>query len=250
MQITMSSSEKHYQKAPITEAVIDLRVELPSKVSVDDLAMVHRGEEAAYPTIERMNAAVGQMMLGPQVSASASTQHIGFLFKSADGKQVHQARMDGFTMSRFAPYPCWNDFRAEAQRIWNIYRSVAEPSKVVRVAVRYINRIDIPLPLNDLEVYLRTVPKVSPDLPQGLSSYFMHLVMPLQDIQSHAVIIETIIDPASPNIVSIVLDIDVFRTIDLPSEEDAMWVLIEQFRGVKNRVFEACITDKARDLFQ
>lgn len=248
----LSSFEKHYSKAPITEAVIDLRVELPSKITVDDLVKVHHGEEAAYPTIEHMHTTMGKMMLSLQdgASASASTKHIGFLMRSAEGKKIHQARINGFSMSQLAPYPCWNDFCTETRRLWDIYRSFAEPSKLVRVAVRYINRIDIPLPLNDFGDYLRTVPQVSPDLPQGLSGYFMQLLMPLEDIKSDAVVIETIIEPESPNTVSIVLDIDIFRTVDLPSEEDDIWALIKQLRSAKNKVFEACITDKSRELFQ
>jgi uncharacterized protein (TIGR04255 family) len=98
-------------------------------------------------------------------------------------------------------------FATEARRLWDLYRSVARPSKLIRLAVRYINRIDIPLPLNDFKDYLRTVPEVSPALPQGLTGYFMHLEIPLADIKSLALINETIIEPASQNVVSVVLDI-------------------------------------------
>lgn len=249
--MTELSSNKHYPKAPITEAVIDLRVALTSNV-VSDLEKVHRGEELAYPTTEALAVATGLMQLGPKATATAtaSAEHKGFLFRSADGKLIHQARLDGFTLSRLAPYQHWEDFCAEARRLWNIYRSVAKPSNIVRVAVRYVNRIDIPLPLSDFGDYLRTVPQVSPALPQGLAGYFMQLVIPLEDIKSQAVIIETLINPATPNIVSVVLDIEIFRTDDLPTEEAALWALIEQLRDAKNKVFEGCITDKAKELFQ
>jgi len=244
-------AKRHYPKAPIVEAVIDLRVELPAQLPVEDLARAQTGEEANYPVIERVDETVGQMMVGPQLSsASASRQLVGFLFRSADGKQLYQARKTGFSMSRLTPYPDWPEFRHEARRLWDVYRAIAQPTKVVRVAVRYINRIDIPLPLNDFGEYLRTVPQVSPDLPQGLVGYFMQLVLPVEDLKSQAVINETIIDPVQPNTVPVVLDIDIFRTDVLPATEDDMWAFIEQLRDAKNRVFEACITDKARELFQ
>lgn len=249
MTINMYSN-KHYPKAPITEAVIDLRVELSPDVSVAELKRVRAEQEVAYPTIEKLNENIGQMQFGPQVSAAASTnKHVGFRFKSEDGKQIHQARLDGFTMNRLAPYQNWNSFRTEARRLWDIYRSVAKPCKIVRVAVRYINRIDIPLPMRDFRDYLRTVPEVSPDLPQELSSYFMQLVIPQDDVQGLALINETIIE-FTENVVSVVLDIDISRTEDLPLEEDGMWELFEKLHIKKNKVFEACITDKARELFQ
>ena len=153
-------------------------------------------------------------------------------------------------MSRLAPYSHWSGFRTETRRLWDIYRSIAKPSKVTRLAVRYVNRIDIPLPVNDFGDYLRTVPTVSPDLPQGLSRYFMQLVMPLEDVKGTVIINETIIEPARPEVVSVVIDIDVSCGNDVPSTEEEIWALMEQLRNAKNNVFEACITDKARELFQ
>jgi uncharacterized protein (TIGR04255 family) len=115
--------------------------------------------------------------------------------------------------------------------------------------VRYINRIDIPLPLNDFKDYLRTVPEVSPDLPQGLSGYLMQLVMPLED-KAIAVITETLIPPPSPNFISIVLDIDVSVPDIMPSDSNVIWETLEKLRGKKNLVFNACLTAKAKELFK
>jgi uncharacterized protein (TIGR04255 family) len=243
-------AQRHYKKPPITEAIIDLRVELPSEISLTQLDKAHEGEEAAYPIAEPLQRAFGHMQIGPQVSATASSQHIGYLFRSGDGKQIYQARLDGFTMSRLAPYENWKALRDEARRLWDVYRTVARPTKVARLAVRYINRIDIPLPLKDFKDYLRTVPEVSSDLPQGLAGYFMHLEIPLRDIRSRALINETIIKPVSQSVVSVVLDIDIFCDAELPSDEEDTWAFFEELRFRKNRSFEACITDKARELFQ
>lgn len=243
-------TQRHYPKAPITEAVIDLRVELPENVGLEPLKHAHDGQEAAYPRVEQMNVAVGHMEVGKQVTTTASTRAVGYWYRSGDGKQIYQARLDGFTMSRLAPYERWESFRDEARRLWNIYKGAADPRSIVRVAVRYINRIDIPLPLQDFKDYLRTVPEVSPDLPQGLAGYFMRLAIPLDEIKSVCLLNEAIIEPAAPNTVSVVLDIDVFRTVDLPGDDEAIWSFVDELRHRKNSVFEACITDKARELFE
>lgn len=244
------ATQRHYANAPITEALIDLRVELPTHITIADLEKLQVGEEESYPTKQDLNLVTGRMKVGPQVSASATTKPVGYLFKSGDERQIFQGRFDGFTMSRLAPYGCWDTFRDEARRLWNVYRAAVTPQRVVRVAVRYTNRIDIPLPLRDFKDYLRTVPEVSPDLPQGLAGYFMRLDIPLEDIKSRCLLNEAIIEPAAPNVVSVVVDIDVFRTEDLPTQDDAIWRFIEELRVKKNSVFEACITDQARELFQ
>lgn len=244
-------TQRHYPKAPITEAIIDLRAELPEGINVGTLESVHVGLESAYPTRKNRNIAVVQGQIGDQIAAAtASSNHVGYLFVSQDQKQIFQARLDGFTMSRLAPYESWEPFRDEARRLWDVYRSVAEPTKVTRLAVRYINRLDLPLPVADLKDYLRTVPEVSPELPQNLEGYFMQLRIPQADMKSLLLLNQAIIDPAKPGVASIVLDIDVFRLEDLPREDTAVWEFLERLRIRKNDVFEACITDKARELFE
>ena len=131
-----------------------------------------------------------------------------------------------------------------------MYRSVAKPTKVTRLAVRYVNRLDLPLPVADLKEYLRTVPEVSSDLPQNLAGYFMQLRIPQVDIKSLLLLNQAIIDPAKPGVASVVLDNDVFRDDDPPTDEQGVGDFFEVLRKRKNDVFEACITDRARELFK
>lgn len=243
-------TQRHYSKAPITEALIDLRVELPEGTGVADLEKVHTGLESAYPTRKDRIVAEVQGLIGDRAAAAAATsKHTGFLFTSKDGKYIFQARLDGFTMSRLAPYESWKPFKDEARRLWNVYRSITKPTNVTRLAVRYINRLDLPLPVADLKDYLRTVPEVSSDLPQNLAGYFAQLRIPLDDIKSLLVVNQAIIEPAKPGVASVVLDTDIFRADDLPADEEGVWEFFEVLRVRKNDVFEACITDKARELF-
>jgi uncharacterized protein (TIGR04255 family) len=243
------TSNIHYPNAPITEAVLDIQV--TSAVSVETLARVNEGE-SNYPKSEKLNAGSGAVMFGPDANtfATATSQPLGYLTRSSDGFHIYQARLNGFTFSRLFPYPHWSAFSGEGRRLWEKYQAVARPSAITRVALRYVNRIDIPLPVNDFADYLRTVPQISTDLPQGLSSYFMQLAIPLADIKGGSVINQTIIEPAKPAVVSLVLDIDVFRTVDIPQTDPELWDLFEQLRKKKNEVFEACITEEARRLFR
>lgn len=243
-------TQQPYPNAPITEALIDLRVELPKHVTVIDLEKIHAEEKTAYPIKKNRHEVTGQMQVGEQVAAAASSKHIGFIFTSQDQKQIFQARLDGFTLSRLAPYESWDEFCKEARRLWDRYRSVVEPTKIVRLAVRYINRLDLPLPVPELNEYLRTVPEISPELPQGLAGYFLHLRIPMEDIKSTLLVNQTIIEPAGPNVVSIVLDNDLSRDTDVPQNENAVWNVFEELRLRKNDVFEASITDRTRELFK
>lgn len=237
-----------YPNAPITEAVIDIQV--AASASMDRLAEAFADEPAYSP--EKLFATTAAMTFSPDANtvATATSEPIGYLYRSTDKLHICQARTNGFTFSRLAKYPGWGEVSAEARRLWDKYRAATTPTSITRIALRYVNRLDIPLPLDDFSRYLRTAPQLSSELPQGLSGYFMQLQVPLPDTRTACVINETIIEPSKPSTVAVVLDIDVFRTSDLPKDEAQLWEQLEQLRSEKNRVFEACITDDARRLFQ
>lgn len=241
-------ARKYYSRTPITEAVIDIRVELLPEVQPDFLVQVQSSIQAEYPERENMFILEGLMMVGDSVAARANQSQIGYRFVSSDHKQILQTRLDGFTFSRLAPYECWEKFRDEAKRLWSIYESLTNPKTIVRLAVRYINRLDIPLPVGDLKEYLRTFPEVSADLPQGLSGYFMQLQIPQDNLGAILVLNETIVPPPVPDIVSVLLDIDIFKEGNVPNNEVEIWGFLEQLHKLADEVFEACITERTREL--
>lgn len=240
----------HYANAPITEAIIDLRVSVPDGTDYARLKQIGEREQDTYPTQEEMFEAVGQMAVGPHGdSASVTRTPTGWKLISDDHRQIAQCRTSGFTFSRLTPYERWQSFRDEARRLWTIYRNIANPDNIARLAVRFINRIDIPGNSVDLKEYFRTSPEVSSELPQTLAGYFMQLRLPYPEIAGLCVITQTIIPPAKADVVSVVLDIDLFRSEDVAQEERHIWDFFETLHVAKNRIFEACITDASRRLF-
>lgn len=246
--------ERHYPNAPITEAVIDLVVQPTADVSLEKLEAI---SDEAYPKKEPLILNQVQFAGG---ATTTSQQSLGWRFRAGNGLYVYQTRLNGFGTSRLAPYEDWMTFCREARRLWNRYFDTIGPVTFQRLGLRYINRIDIPLPLNDFGDYLLTAPLVSPYLPQGLSHYLMSLTIPIDELVTVAVTeavlnqdviaMQALVPPAKPNTVSILLDIDVSQMIAVPSTEVLVWERFEYLRKVKNHVFEACITDRTRELFQ
>ncbi|MEO1401225.1 MAG: TIGR04255 family protein [Cyanobacteria bacterium J06635_1] len=241
----------HYLKAPITEALLDLRVTVPPDVNLSSLLKIYKSIDEEYPHLENMLSFENNLIAAPVLTNQTKTSFTGFRFWSSDRRQICQARLDGFTFSRLAPYKDWDTLRDEARRLWDIYREFTKPQKIQRVAVRYINRLDIPLPIQDFSDYLRTIPQLSSDLPQELNDYLLQLRIPERDLGGWLSLREAILPtPIEENIVSIVLDIDLFCEVDLQANSNEYWELLEKIRVRKNQVFEACITDKTRELIK
>lgn len=242
--------ETQYSNAPIMEAILDIQVEASKDVSLTSLANCQNTLYAEYPTKRVIKTPITHLETGPQVAGATGTQDLGFAFISNDGKQLFQVRPNGFTVNRLAPYSGWKNFSHEAVRLWNIYRGEAKPGQITRIALRFINRIDIPTSQVELKDYFHTLPEIARGLPQSMAGFFMQILLPLEDVKAFVNIVETIVDPPQPGMVSVLLDLDLFRNTNLPDSEEGIWSLFEGLRVKKNAVFDSCITEKTKELIR
>ncbi len=244
--------QKHYSKAPITEAIIDLKVTFPEDFSADTFAGIYDHIHDRFPTMEPMYTGIGSFVFQPGSSITVNTdqQHNGFLFKSEDSLKLFQATLNGFTFNRLAPYQSWEEFSGDAKYLWRIYKDICKPTQVIRAAIRYINQLVIPIEgLVDLQDYLQIVPEVTSNLPQKtLSSFFMQLQIPQDDLNCMLIINETLAPATNSETINIILDFDLFRQQNWQNDDENIWRFLEQLRHRKNQVFEASITDKTRRL--
>jgi len=240
-----------YSRAPIVEAIIEVRCELPDTTELDTLK--DAVDTAEFPEIGM------HLEISPTVDVSdagvrggANAEQTGFVFKRKDGLRIAQARLNGFSYSLLAPYDNWESFYEEAWRHWEKYWNMVNPKKATRLGVRYVNRIDIPSSQIEIKDYLRTAIDVSPYLPQIVASHFFQVQVPLAKYGAVVTITSTITPPSRENTTSLILDIDTWRStdIDLSSEgaSPAIQNAIGNLRQAKNYAFEACITDATRGL--
>ncbi len=180
---------------------------------------------------------------------SVSQSAIGFRLSTADDSRVLQLRREGLAYSHMAPYSDWATFEAEAQPLWKKYREVVSDSKLVRCALRYINRFNIPETKIEIFDYFTLYLKIPAQLPQqDIVGMALTLQMPQSDLNCVAVITQALVEPEKPGHISVVLDIDIFR-LGIESWQDAdIWTFLAKLRDRKNEIFEACITDRAREL--
>ena len=177
----------HLSRAPITEALLDIRVEAPDPAApVDSISAAFRAELGTeYPDdkpIDHMQAQVAFAVGGE--SATAAKQQIGRIFWSSDHKRAVQARTDGFTINHVGDYKDWDAILGDARRYWPTYLAVATPRRVIRCAARFINRIEIPAG-EDLGIHFKTRPEISDDLSRNMENYFMRVTIPLEDEGAH-----------------------------------------------------------------
>lgn len=248
--------ERHLNNAPIAEAIIDFRVKLSSDFKIQKFEPLKEELRDRYPKSEESHAFEGGIEIKKGKLSSTTVKDMGlkgYFFKSADEKQIAQFKNDGFTFNRLRPYTRWEEIIKEAKSLWEIYVDKASPELVTRIAVRYINRLEIPFKTDKFSHYL----VAPPDIPAGLPSdikvdgFFNRIVISdlKQDIKAN--IIQALEKKgADSRFLVIILDIDVYKIQDYNIDNITIWETFEELRNMKNHIFFNSLTDETLRLFE
>ena len=249
MSVKKISQNKTYPKAPILEAICDISVQLPIDFRVSEISKFARLYKKDYPISEKINEQTLTVAMGEQEPSVMSSQaEQGLKLTSVDRKYVIQAKRTGFTFSQVNSYDSWKHFHDKFWPIWTQYVEQFGPLKVTRVALRYINRIDIPKTDIKLEDFFLSYPKIFGGQDAAkLSGFFMQAQLPQKE-GGMALFNQAIADPPAYGFTSFILDIDVFEVKDFEPKGSELSKRIEKLRKQKNFIFENSITDLTRGL--
>lgn len=235
-------------KAPIVEGLIDIRVERSAGVTIAALKAACDELAAEFPSKIELRHLAGQISLPPQESPSISravNEPSGFLLRSADEKWVVQFRLDGFTVSRLQPYGTWDELKGKASILWSKYSEAAKPTKIVRIASRFINRVQLPIGESFEKTFLTNF-VIGPTLPQSVAGYLLRVVIPFEEHDAIAIVTQSI----EGNGTECILDLDAFSEQPQGIAENEMWGRFDGLREVKNRLFFGSFTGAALERFK
>lgn len=230
---------RHLPRAPITEAVLDFRARLPAARTTDDFAPALAQLADDYPNKED-----AWLIEGSFPVSSGTQRPNGYFLRSRDRTQVVQLRLDGVTFSRLAPYTSWEEIAPEALRIWAIYCATVQPESLFRVAVRYINHIQLSQSPLSLEEILLTAPSIPPGLPQRVTGFLGRLVIQVPTPNTQISIAQVFgVTPVTTQD-TLLLDVDVFRQEELETSASSLYPVLEDLRKYKNQAFFGALTEE------
>jgi uncharacterized protein (TIGR04255 family) len=243
---------RYLSKAPIREAVIDIQVTPP--VSLDALKEISgRLKDRPHSQNELWFAAIGfQINEDGQGSANAGRSPTGYRYTFENLPYVLQCQVNGFTFSHLPPYGNWEEMSKRAKELWEIYLETAKPENVSRIAVRYINSLQIPLPIMDFADYLNVPPLVPEGLPQSLASFLQSFVIVDNSTETVAVVTQVLEEQLPESkVATLIFDIDASKTYSgITPNTIKMWAILEELRNFKNRIFFKYLTEKTIRMFE
>lgn len=239
-----------YKQAPITEAIFDVKADLDSRISIQNISEIHDRVKDFFPKSKKKIDFRSRLDFkdGEVSAATPESRVTGMIFSTEDDTRQIQFRLDGFTLNIQKPYNSWEEHFPQFLMYWDLYKAEMSPKNVSRIATRFINRIEIPLPHADLKEYLFINPLIPKELPQKLFEYFTRIVLNTEDSR-RKIIINQAFEGDQPTNTPIILDIDVYQDEGIKWENAKDFVSeFEILHDLKNKSFEGCITDLTRQL--
>lgn len=253
MNISAMLNHPRLTNAPIAEAVIEIRVRMFRPVVSDCFAAFKDRLKGRFPKSQDIRFLASHLQIDGenQVKNDVSNTLFGVRLDDPEGKWVVQAKADGLAVSRLAPYETWESLIKAVRDIWPVYVEVFDPQAVLRLGVRYINRVPLPdvdgFAGVDLDTVLTAGPKIPPTLPQSFSQYVTRLVVPMHADGIVLTLVQAMDPTAQDSAVAaghVVLDIDAAceQSFDVDSPE--MWRKLDALRVVKNSAFFGSLTEQ------
>ena len=244
-------SSPNYRRAPITEAFIQLNVS--TDVEEKALEKIQRRLKSVYPNAQPLqNVQISLNNTGSQFNVSQNPK--GFRLSNNDQTDILFLNSRGVTAARLAPYPNWEHLRENAKIAWEEWRSATPGYPIDRLGVRFVNRIDVPVgeePTFQMNEYVNFFPSSAPISAGPLLAYLLQISIPTVDPNWIATITTTSLGTTQvPKHHSLMLDIDVFCSQNIPMRDEQLWPMFDNARLIKNDIFERCVTDASRKLFQ
>lgn len=249
-------SQRHYNKAPIVEAIIDIQTRFKEQPSLELFKAFHSQVISKFPNsvpIQSFQVGITPENAGAniiQTNIEHSQQQVGLRLSTEKNDRALLVQQQGFTFSHMPPYTDWATFSSEGKTYWETFLRTCKPEFVTRCAIRFINRISIPKPSIKVSDYFNIYPNVPENFSKELNGMFLQIQTPQSDLANGAMAVTNfaMANPDVPGTVTIILDFDLFCTTNLSTNSSDIWDTLNLFRERKNVLFEASITDEIRSL--
>ena len=240
---------RKYKNPPVVEAVCEFRLSQDTPWDLTIPGLFYERVKDDFPHREQRVISDVELTREPHGLHQRTVTSERILLFSKDRKRIIQLGPRLLVINVLKPYPTWQGFKPIIEKSWNHLLEIVEVRGVDRIGLRYINQIDPPSDTIELEEYFEFYPHIGKRLPQTLASFIVGAEFSYDEERDKCKV------QLAPAIVhreksALILDIDYFlarpQSIDISMVMD--W--IEKAHSRVEEIFEGCITDKLRKMFE
>lgn len=243
--MTATDLSQRYAKPPIVEAICEIRLSEPAAAN-----KVRKSANWLKGRYADLNAEVQAEVKVDFASRSASFTDAGEIYRMTSTDQTNLCVLAPLSLAwvKRAPYDGWDSFFERLSAELPIALKGYGSNTLARVGLRYVNRIDVKLvdSLARHEDYLK-FRIVHGDLLEPTNGFQWQLVKEFNDVNLKATVQSGVVEQEIPGFAGFSFDIDVYCDTSLPRNIEGILGKLTQMRDLKNRIFEAGITEQARE---
>jgi uncharacterized protein (TIGR04255 family) len=241
---------RKYAHPPIVEAICEFRLtpETPWDLTVPGL--LYERLKESFPQKEQRIIQEMELTQGPESLQQQIRTSERLLFLTEDRKMLAQVGPRLLVVNALKPYPHWEGFKPRIEMAWESLQSAIEVRGLERIGLRYINRIELSVSAELCE-YFDFYPFVGKRLPKQMVSFLAGVDFSYNNDRDRCRVQLAPI-PLSENEgkAAFMLDLDYFltRPRGVAVADALTWV--EEAHSRVEEVFEGCITDNLRNMFE
>ncbi|MGQ9663598.1 MAG: TIGR04255 family protein [Kiritimatiellia bacterium] len=240
---------KRYKDPPIVEAVCEFRLSRDTPWDLAVPGLLYERLKEQFPNREQR--------LVQEVETVGSPQGIQHQIRSSERIMLFGEGRRAFVqlgpyllaINILKPYPSWPHFKQTIGRVWESLWETIEVKGLERIGLRYINRIEVPSPIERLKDYFAFYVFLGERLPQRMASFLAggEFIFAEGRDRCRVQLSSATADPQGRT--ELLLDIDYFlaRPNEVYPQDAIGW--IEEAHNQVEHIFEGCITDTLRELF-
>lgn len=242
---------RRYANPPIEEVVCEFRLTHETRWDLTVPGLLYEKLKESFPQKEQRLIQEVEFTQGPEGLQQQIRMSERLLFFTEDRKMLVQVGPRLLAVNALKPYPHWEVFRPRIAMVWKILQDTIEVQGLERIGLRYINRIELPAQDVALNEYFEFYPFVGTRLPRHTTSFLVGVEFSYADDRDRCrVQLAPVLVSGTEGKAAFILDLDYFlaRRRGVAVADVLNW--IEEAHSQVEEVFEGCITDKLRNIFE
>lgn len=240
---------RRYKLPPIIEALCQFQFEPDSSWDLTIPGLIYEKVQKTFPKRNQ----IAQINIGIAADAEVIGQQIGALplmqFLSETGNTLIQVGQNLLTVNQLKPYSSWEEFLPFIEEGLQAYRDAAHPGNIQRVALQYLNRIEIENS-GRLEEYLNLYPFLGKELPQNIGAFVVGVQISRESERDLLNLQLTRLNVEASNEVALILDLNYMLAKPREIALDHVLEWVNNAHDYIEEIFEACITERLRQRFK
>jgi len=239
-----------YRNPPIVEAICEFRFSQDTRWDPTIPGLLYDKIRIQFPNKESRVAQEIQFNVdkeGLQHMVNNPNQMAVFL--APDRKSLVQIGPNRLSIHHLKPYPGWENFLPKIKQTYEVLSAITEIKGIDRLALMYIDKIEIPGKNVDMKQYFNFMPHLGERFSQPFTNFIVGCDFPYKDKRDICKLQLTSALPENKANVAFVMTTEYFLAQPKVISKDAALGWVEEAHTVVHNTFKNCITEKLEDLF-